>query len=133
MLSESILTSPHDAPRRVRQLWVYENRFCGYCMDVRQVIAELGLPVRIRSVADDPAYRSELIRARGRATVPVLRIEHGDGTVRWLAESRDIIAYLYAYAGVPEPRMRVRPYLLLRAVVVFVVLAWALSTGMGWL
>lgn len=102
-------------------------------MDVRQVIAELDLPVQIRSVADDAAYRSELVRATGRATVPVLKIEHGDGTVRWLAESRDIIAYLYAHAGVAEPKLRVRPYLLLRVAVILMLLAGVLAGGAGWL
>jgi glutaredoxin 2 len=103
-------------------------------MDVRQVIGELGVRVEIRSIADDPAYRSELVRATGASTVPVLKIEHEDGSVRWLPESRDIIAFLYAHAGVAEPRLRLRPYALLRTALVLALLAWVLvSGGHAWL
>lgn len=110
------------------KLAIYENRFCGYCMDVRQVIAELGLDVQIRSVADDETYLNELYRATGRTTVPVLKIEHDDGSARWLPESSDIISYLYSYAGVPRPRLRLRPYTLLRAaLVVALLVVWIVA------
>ena len=39
-------------------------------------------------------YADELIEARGRATVPVLRITSPGGEERWMPESRDIVHYL---------------------------------------
>lgn len=132
-MTTSLPTSPHDAPAGRARLTVYENRFCGYCMDVRQVIGELGIDVKIRSVAENPAFRSELIRATGRSTVPVLKIEEPDGSVRWLPESRDIIAYLYTHAGVSEPGFRVRPYTLLRLALVAALLLWGIASRNHWL
>jgi glutaredoxin len=128
-MKSSVPTSPHEGPPPgALLLTVYENRFCGYCMDVRQVLAELDLDVTIRSIADNPRYRSELIRGTGSSTVPVLKIEQPDGSVSWLPESRDIIAFLYARAGVEQPRLRLRPYTLLRALVVLALLTWALGS-----
>jgi len=77
------------------QLALYKYDSCGYCRWVLQTIRELGLEDRIelRDVLRDPGRRQELIEARGRGTVPVLRIE-SDGDVDWMGESRDIIAWL---------------------------------------
>ncbi len=80
------------------RLELYETQGCPYCLRVRAVLSSLGLEVPGRDVAHDPAAREELLRARGRATVPVLRRIAADGTEEWLPESLDIIAYLRALA-----------------------------------
>ena len=54
----------------------------------------LGLDVELREIFDEPHYREQLVEARGRATVPVLRITSPDGEERWMPESRDIVHYL---------------------------------------
>lgn len=77
------------------RLVLYETRRCPYCLRVRAVLAKLGREVPGRDVAEDPAAREELLRALGRATVPVLRRISIDGTEEWLPESLDIIAYLH--------------------------------------
>jgi glutaredoxin 2 len=41
----------------------------------------------------------DLVAARGRRTVPVLRRDLADGTVDWMPESRDIIDYLQRTYG----------------------------------
>lgn len=78
-----------------------ENRFslyhydsCPFCAMVRRAIGELGINVELRNVREDPQHLEDLLQARGRATVPVLRIQSTDGEDRWMPESRDIIAYL---------------------------------------
>ena len=63
---------------------------CGYCGNVLRTIRELGIDVELRNLRDDPEHGRALVEARGRRTVPVLRI----GQDVWLGESRDIIAYL---------------------------------------
>ncbi len=48
----------------------------------------------LRDIFQDSQHRDDLVKARGRATVPVLRIESPDGEDRWMPESRDIVRYL---------------------------------------
>ena len=74
-------------------LSLYQFAACPYCARVRQVIEELKAPVELRDVFENPAYRDELVAARGRPTVPVLRCD-AEGRSRWMPESADIIAYL---------------------------------------
>jgi glutathione S-transferase len=57
-------------------------------------IDRLGLDVELRDIFENPQYRNELIGARGRATVPVLRITSPNGEEHWMSESRDILNYL---------------------------------------
>ena len=77
-----------------KDLRLYQFDACGYCARVRSAIERLGLDVEIRQVDENLEYRREVIEATGRETVPVLRIEDSDGGVRWMPESREIIAYL---------------------------------------
>ncbi len=74
-------------------LTLYHSEFCGYCYRVRAVIDELGLEVAYKSTLRDRVAASELLAARGRRTVPVLRIDHAEGQ-QWMGESADIIRYL---------------------------------------
>ena len=82
-----------DTPQE-DELALYHFEGCGYCRLVRRVIDELGLKVQLRDILRDPGHRAALIEARGRTTVPVLRITGPDGGERWMPESRDIVRYL---------------------------------------
>jgi len=73
---------------------LYHFEGCPYCTRVRKVLDELDLDVELRDTLYDGDNAAELVQATGRQTVPVLRIEQPDGSVRWLPESADIIAYL---------------------------------------
>ena len=75
-------------------LALYYSRSCPFCSVVTSAIDRLGLDIELREVFDTPAFREELVAARGRATVPVLRITSTDGEDRWMPESRDIVRYL---------------------------------------
>ena len=61
---------------------------------VRTGIDHLGVDVELRDIFENPQHRDDLIAARGRATVPVLRITSPNGEERWMPESRDIVRYL---------------------------------------
>lgn len=76
------------------KLALYHFGSCPFCRTVRTAIDELGIDVELRDILADPAHRDDLIEARGRATVPVLRISSPDGKERWMPESRDIVRYL---------------------------------------
>lgn len=75
-------------------LALYHFEGCPFCMLVRRTIDELGIEVELRDVRHSTEFRDELLEARGRGTVPVLRCTSSDGTVRWMPESRDIVRYL---------------------------------------
>ena len=79
-------------------LALYHFDSCPFCQMVRSAIDDLGLEVELRDVFENASYRDELVEARGRPTVPVLRITSPDGEDRWMPESRDIVHYLESLA-----------------------------------
>jgi glutaredoxin len=87
-----------DKPKADR-LALYQFDRCPFCVRVRRAIDELGLDVELRDIHADRNFRGELLDARGRTTVPVLRITSADGEERWMPESADIVRYLRATYG----------------------------------
>jgi glutaredoxin len=85
--------APSESPAEDK-LALYYIDGCPFCIMVRSVIDDLGIDVELRNVFQDSQHRDDLLEARGRATVPVLRITSPDGEERWMPESRDIIGYL---------------------------------------
>ena len=77
------------------RLALYVTPYCGYCRYVMSAIQQLGLAVELRNVAADQQDFEDLFKARGRTTVPVLRISTADGE-QWMPESQDIVEYLQA-------------------------------------
>jgi glutathione S-transferase len=75
-------------------LALYGYPQCPYCQRVLRAIESLGLEIELRNTLADPGYDDELRAARGRGTVPVLRIETEGGDVEWLPESEEIVRYL---------------------------------------
>jgi glutaredoxin len=76
------------------KLALYHFNGCPFCSMVRTGIDHLGVDVELRDIFENPQHRDDLIAARGRATVPVLRITSPNGEERWMPESRDIVRYL---------------------------------------
>jgi glutaredoxin len=76
------------------KLALYYFDGCPFCAMVQREIDELGLDVDLRNIHANSQYFDELVQARGRATVPVLRVTTPEGKHRWMPESRDIISYL---------------------------------------
>jgi glutaredoxin len=81
------------------KLALYYDPGCPFCAIVIKAIERLGVDVDLRDIFADPKYRDELVAARGRATVPVLRITSPDDDQRWMPESRDIVRYLETTYG----------------------------------
>lgn len=77
------------------KLSLYVTPICPYCIYVRNAISNLGLDVEIRNIYTKEHFE-ELVAARKRATVPVLRISYPGqaNKEKWLPESRDIVEYL---------------------------------------
>ena len=95
---------PLRLPPGVRALAVYHFVGCPYCTRVRSAEARLtlasrGISLAWRDIDEDARHRRDLVRARGRATVPVLRFERDDGEDVWLPESLDIVAWLERLAS----------------------------------
>lgn len=72
-------------------LFYYDG--CPACGRVRRALERLGVEVEMRNVLRDPRSMQELVEARGRRTVPVMRIGR-DSEYEWMPESHDIVAYL---------------------------------------
>ena len=81
------------------KLALYHYDGCPFCGIVRRAIDALGSEVELRNILEDRERRRELVEATGRQTVPCLRIEDALGEVRWMFESREIIAYLDGVAA----------------------------------
>ncbi|SHG78253.1 glutaredoxin family protein [Ferrimonas marina] len=76
------------------KLALYQFFGCPFCTIVQRAIARNNVEVELRDIHEEPEYLEQLVRARGRATVPVLRITKADGSEVWMPESRDIAHYL---------------------------------------
>ena len=81
------------------KLALYHYHGCFFCGMVRQVLGNYDFDVELRDTHENRDWQNELLEARGRRTVPVMRIESEDGSVEWMGESRDIVAYLATLAG----------------------------------
>ena len=76
-------------------LSLYMFPSCPFCVRVFRALERHGLEVDLRNINREAKHRSDLIDARGRATVPVLRIAGADGEPDvWMPESADIVAYI---------------------------------------
>ena len=75
-------------------LLMYQFRSCPFCIKVRREMTRLSLPIEKRDAQHDMESREELLLGGGELKVPCLRIEAADGSVEWMYESDDIIAYL---------------------------------------
>lgn len=77
-----------------QKLSLYEFSSCPFCRRVRNFLSSLGEDVESRDVSQSREHLQDLVNATGSQRVPCLRIEGGDGDVRWMPESADIIDYL---------------------------------------
>ncbi|WP_456379468.1 glutaredoxin family protein [Thiolapillus sp.] len=92
---------PAHSPEKQAQLdaqtsnmTIYQYAACPFCVKTRRAIRRLGLNIELRDAKNDSRHRQELEQQGGKQQVPCLRIEAKDGSVTWLYESSEIIAYL---------------------------------------
>ena len=90
--------SPSSSPASDK-LALYHFHGCPFCALVTSAVDRLGVEVESRDIHAESRHREDLIAARGRATVPVLRITSPDGEDRWMPESSDIVRYLEGTYG----------------------------------
>jgi glutaredoxin len=82
-----------QAQAAVNGLSLYQLYACPFCVKTRRALRRLNVSLPICDIAKNTEYRHELENKGGRVMVPCLRVEEGDD-VRWLYQSKDIIAYL---------------------------------------
>lgn len=89
------VTNPaaHPALAAGETLALYYSPGCPYCVWVLRTLERLGVQVELRDTWRNAEHRADLVRARRRGTVPVLRRTTADEDV-WMPESRDIMRYL---------------------------------------
>jgi len=83
------MTDPH--------LELYNLQGCPYCKTVRRALADLDLDYETHSVPRSRSDRTAVYEASGQYGVPVL-VDHTNG-IEGMAESDDIVTYLYAEYG----------------------------------
>lgn len=77
----------------LRPMEIYQFEACPFCVKVRRFLKAEGISLPLRDAKVEP-YRSELIKGGGMYQVPCLKIAKSDGSVEWMYESSDIIAFL---------------------------------------
>ena len=77
----------------VAGLALYQYEACPFCVKVRRSLKSSGVKIPLRDATKEP-FRRELLESGGKAQAPCLQIRKPDGTVQWLYESNDIIAYV---------------------------------------
>ena len=80
-------------------LTLYTRPRCAYCDRVRDVISGIGINVEERNIWEQEQWRDEIVAARGKDTVPVLRRDSANGIIHWLPESDAIVRYLLQSYG----------------------------------
>ena len=81
------------------KLALYHYPSCYFCRVVRRALDQYDFEVEFRDIHQNRQWHDELVAARGRRTVPVMRIETDDGYVEWMGESRNIVHYLHGLAA----------------------------------
>ena len=81
--------------QQTHRLALYHFPACPFCIKVRRAMQRLSLDIELRNAQHPGDHRETLQQEGGRVKVPCLRIEEDDGSVDWLYESDDIIAYLH--------------------------------------
>lgn len=100
--SHSIERSPEvqlQIDHATEKLALYYYETCWFCGTVRATINRLKLKIELRDIHGNDGHHESLMREGGSGTVPCLYIEHADGRVEWLYESRDISSYLESRFG----------------------------------
>src|SRR5688500_3686513 len=92
------------AMQKAEDLALYYFDGCPWCTRVQRALDHLGVQVEMRNILRDRKHQEDLVAARGRRTVPVLRIRHPDGRDEWMPESADIVAYLIRRFGADAKR-----------------------------
>ncbi|MBI1368300.1 MAG: glutaredoxin [Planctomycetes bacterium] len=78
-------------------LALYYKPTCPYCIRVLEALEDMGRVIELRNINADRAHYYDLVQGGGKGQVPCLRIASPDGSVSWLYESLDIIAYLQSH------------------------------------
>lgn len=83
-------------------LTLYYFPECVHCQKVLAALDHLSVEATLRNIRASSEDRRQLVRAMGRSRVPVLHVRDGDEE-QWIAESADIVRYLYARFGDGRP------------------------------
>ena len=76
------------------KLSLYQFAACPFCVKVRWSMKRQSLNIETRDAKRNAQFADELVAGGGALKVPCLRIEEDNGSVTWMYESSDILAYL---------------------------------------
>jgi glutaredoxin len=78
----------------MKKFALYQFETCPFCVKVRRAMKRMGLNIELRDIKKVPSFSEELLKKGGQLQAPCLKISNSDGSVQWLYESSDIIAFL---------------------------------------
>jgi glutaredoxin len=84
----------HAVDEQCKQLAIYQFKTCQFCINVRQEMRRLSLPIEQRDAQHDDTHREALLAGGGAVKVPCLLITDDAGQTQWLYDSTAIISYL---------------------------------------
>ena len=76
------------------KLSLYQFAACPFCVKVRWSMRRQSINIETRDAKRNAQFADELVAGGGALKVPCLRIEEDNGSVTWMYESSDILAYL---------------------------------------
>lgn len=72
---------------------LYYSSYCYFCQKVLAFLQANERNVELKSTSEQ-SNATALMQGGGKTQVPCLRIEKDDGSIEWMYESDDIVAYL---------------------------------------
>ena len=72
---------------------LYELKMCPFCVKVRRAAKRYSLTIPQKDVGIDASAQAELMAGGKKDQVPCLRITSPNGSVEWMYESSEIVAY----------------------------------------
>ena len=95
----SIKRDPQDQDAinaKTASMALYQFEACPFCVKVRRQLKKHALNIELRDAKNNAAFKEELTQQGGKYKVPCLRIEDDQKNVKWLYESKAIVAFLKA-------------------------------------
>lgn len=80
--------------QQMKGIALYQYPACPFCVKVRRAMKRNSLNIKTVNAKTCETSKQELEQGGGKLKVPCLRIEEGNGNIRWMYESSDIISYL---------------------------------------
>jgi glutaredoxin 3 len=74
---------------KVRTVQIYTTKYCGYCVRVKRLLEQEGIPYEEIDISETPEVRDELLEKTGEWTVPQIFV---DG--KYIGQDDELVALI---------------------------------------